>query len=185
MDYKWTSGSSNKNPDASKKSMEKTPQGSKQTSRDFIQLSSGPTPENPGLYGGMRPSDRASTSGDSGSEYDKMVDMMQKMMNSLDQAHQKVLELTRERDGLRNTNRELTNQLEQAHRKIKELTNQPKQARSGETSSPRTGESSSHPTKSRDQESKEIQEWFEKRLNDARTRYEERERAKHKKSWWN
>ncbi len=178
MDYKWTSGSSNKNPDASKKSMEKTPQGSKQISRDFIQLSSGPTPENPGLYGGMRPSDRASTSGDSGSEYDKMVDMMQKMMNSLDQAHQKVLELTRERDGLRNTNRELTNQLEQAHRKIKELTNQPKQACSGETSSPPRRKPSPQALQAMEQWIVERTRPWEKEEREAR------ERAKHKKKWW-
>jgi hypothetical protein len=106
----------------------------------------------------------------------KMIDRMRDLDSKLEQANQKVLELTRERDGLINTNRELTKQLEQANRKIEELANQLKPARSG-------GESSSHPTKSRDQESREIREWFEQRLNDAAKRHEERERAKQKK-WW-
>ena len=143
-----------------------------------------PMPEASKSFGGMRPSDRGRTSDGSGSESGKMVDAMHKMIDmiqnlesKLEQADQKVLDLTKERDNL-------TNRLEQANRKNEELANQLKQARSGETPSTQRGESSSHPTKSRDQESKEIQEWFEKRLNDARTQHEERERAKHKKSWW-
>jgi predicted RNase H-like nuclease (RuvC/YqgF family) len=83
----------------------------------------------------MRPSDRARTNDGSGLEHSKMVDLMRMMMgekqdlvNRLEQANQKVLDLTKERDNL-------TNKLEQANRKIEELANQLKEARSGETSS--------------------------------------------------
>jgi len=119
-----------------KKSMEKTTQSSKQLSRDFIKLSHKATPENPGLYGGMRPSDGASTSDGSGLEISKMIDLMQKIISDkqdiahrLEQANQK--------------NQELTNKLKQVIREKEEVAHQLKEVRLGETSSLQKGESSS------------------------------------------
>jgi hypothetical protein len=56
--------------DGAKKRVEKTTLSSNQSAPDYIQLSHGPTPENPGLYGGMKPSDRARTSDGSRSQHD-------------------------------------------------------------------------------------------------------------------
>jgi uncharacterized phage infection (PIP) family protein YhgE len=74
-----------------------------------------------------------------------MADVMRRMINSLEQANQKVLDLTQERDSLKNANRDLANKLEQANRKNEELANQLKQARSGETSSVSSQKSGAYP----------------------------------------
>ena len=134
------SRSSNQNSDAPKKGVEKTTRSSQQSARDFIKLSHRSTPENPGLYGGMSPSDQASTSHGSRSQHDKrMLDLMQMIMhekldiaNQLKQANQEICDKEK-------AIRELTNKLKQAFREKEELVDQLKEARLSGTSSLQKG----------------------------------------------
>ena len=154
MHARETGGSSNQHSGIPRNSTEKTTPSSNQPARDRAKLSDKSTPKNLGSGRGVRPDDRASTSDGSGLQYDKhMLNLMQTIMrkeqdtaDQLKQANQKILELTQERDNLKNTlgsrlkealwgKEQLANQLEQANRKIEELANQLKQANSSETSS--------------------------------------------------
>jgi hypothetical protein len=182
-----TSGSLNKNSDDPEKSMEKKTQNSNQSARDYIKLSSKSTPENPGLYGGMKPSDRASTSDGSRSRHEElMLGMMADMRNELKQANQENGKLQKNMQDLTNrlkqANREkeeLANQLKQANRKNEELADQLKQARLGGSSSLQKVEASSQPIPSKETVEETMRKWF---ASKAKPWENEQGRSKQKKS---
>ena len=113
--------------------------------------------------------DQASMSDGSGSELDKILDLMQMIMSEkqeiahqLEQANHKVRELThqlgettRERDDLRNTTRELTNRWKRTLRERDDLANQLKETHL-------EGESSSQSTNLEEVTSQSIRKWFER-----------------------
>jgi hypothetical protein len=102
----------------------------------------------------------------------------QEIADKLEQANEKIQKLTEERDNLGKISVDLTNKLELANQKIEELANQLKQTRSGETSSPQGRESNPK----RELALQKMQEWMREKSRPWEK--EEKERSKHKKSWW-
>jgi chromosome segregation ATPase len=159
--------------------MEKTTQSSQQSAPDYVKLSHRSTPENPGLYGGMKPNDRASTSDGSRSQHDeRMLDFMQMMRREkldvakqLEQANQEngklqknIQDLTNRLKQANRDKQDLDNQLKEAHRENEKLANQLKEARLGGTSSLQEGESSSQSIKEKELAREAMRKWFAEKL---------------------
>ncbi len=77
--------------------MEKTTPSSNRPTSDYVKLSYRATPEKPGLYGGMRPGDGASSSDGSRSGNDKTVELMQRMMDMMQKMETKLEQADRDK----------------------------------------------------------------------------------------